>query len=136
MHNNNVFIDSNILVYAFSEEEKRNVAEKFLSEVPDEGRFIISYQVINETICDLQRKGFSEGKLREVIENLAKMCEVGSFSVEEAIFASELRESFSLSYWNSHIVASAQMSGCSTLVSEDMQDGQIINGMTIRNIFA
>ena len=41
--------------------------------------------------------------------------------------ASELREAYSLSYWDSLIVATALEAGAAILYSEDMQDGLWIN---------
>jgi predicted nucleic acid-binding protein len=46
-----------------------------------------------------------------------------------------LREKYSLSFWDSILVASASEAGCNLLVSEDMQDGKIINKVVIKNIF-
>jgi predicted nucleic acid-binding protein len=46
-----------------------------------------------------------------------------------------LREKYSLSFWDSIIVASALHSNCTVLASEDMQDGLKIDNMIIDNIF-
>lgn len=48
--------------------------------------------------------------------------------------ASELREKYSLSYWDSLIVANALNADCAVLYSEDMQDGlQVEQRLTIIN---
>ena len=48
--------------------------------------------------------------------------------------ASELREAYSLSYWDSLIVANALNADCTVLYSEDMQDGlQVEQRLTIIN---
>jgi predicted nucleic acid-binding protein len=48
--------------------------------------------------------------------------------------ASRLRTQHQFSYWDSLIVAAALEAGCSVLYSEDMQDGQVIDGrLSIRN---
>ena len=63
------------------------------------------------------------------------LCEVCGYSEEIIYLASELRDMYSLSYWDSHIAASGLASQCDVLTSEDMQDGLIINKMVIKNIF-
>jgi predicted nucleic acid-binding protein len=45
-----------------------------------------------------------------------------------------MNNKYTLSYWDSQIVASALISHCGVLASEDMQDGLIIGAMTIKNV--
>jgi len=49
--------------------------------------------------------------------------------------ALELAERFQLSFYDGLIVAAAALAKCTTLYSEDMQDGQTIEGVPIRNPF-
>ena len=49
-------------------------------------------------------------------------------SQQQHLRASRLRETASFSFWDSLIVAAALDAGCSTLYSEDMQHGQIVDG--------
>jgi predicted nucleic acid-binding protein len=49
--------------------------------------------------------------------------------------ALEIHERYHYSYYDSLIVAAALEAGCTRLFTEDMQDGQRIDGMTIRNPF-
>ncbi len=44
-----------------------------------------------------------------------------------------LAERYQLSLYDGMIVAAAQLAGCTTLYSEDMHDGLVIDGLTIRN---
>jgi predicted nucleic acid-binding protein len=64
-----------------------------------------------------------------------KICTIQDFSKEITILAFLLREKYSLSFWDSIIVASALAANCNILASEDMQHGLKINNMTIHNIF-
>jgi predicted nucleic acid-binding protein len=50
--------------------------------------------------------------------------------------ALELLERFHLSFYDAVIVAAARLASCRVLYSKDMQDGQSIEGMTIKNPFA
>jgi predicted nucleic acid-binding protein len=132
-----LFIDSNIWVYALSgqSEEREQKARAFINGAIADSRPIISYQVVNETMRALKKLGKSEAELRQLIGSLFDACEVAGFTKEAALLASEFRETMSVSYWDSQIVASAYLANCSTLVSEDLQDGYLVRGnLAIKNI--
>jgi predicted nucleic acid-binding protein len=50
--------------------------------------------------------------------------------------ALRIAERYGFQIYDSLIVAAALEAGCTTLYSEDMQDGQSIDTLTIRNPFA
>jgi predicted nucleic acid-binding protein len=134
---NRLFIDSNIWVYALSgqNEAREQKARAFINDVITDSRPIISYQVINESMRVLKKLGKSEAELRQFIDSLFDTCEVVGFTKEVALLASELRETMSVSYWDSQIIASAYLANCQALISEDLQDGSLIRGsLTIKNI--
>ena len=132
-----IFIDSNVWVYLFSDEDnsKCKTAETFIANNAMENIIVISYQVINEVSNVLKRKKFDESGIRLVIENMTKICVIQDYSKDIALLASEIREKCSISFWDSHITASAITAKCDYVTSEDMQDGQSIDGVIIRNIF-
>ena len=134
---NRIFIDSNIWLYIFLEEEgaKTEAAKQFISNKVNEDTLVISFQVINEVCNILKRKNASEYVIRETISLLLKICIIQNFTGEVLLLASSIREEYSFSYWDSLIVASAGISGCDMIVSEDMQDGQCIKNIKIKNIF-
>jgi predicted nucleic acid-binding protein len=136
---NRLFIDSNIWVYALSgqSEAREQKARAFINAVIADSCPVISYQVVNETVRVLKKLGKSETELRQFIDSLFDVCEVVGFTKEAALLASELRETMYVSYWDSQIVASAYLANCSTLISEDLQDGSLIrDSLTVKNIFA
>jgi predicted nucleic acid-binding protein len=51
------------------------------------------------------------------------------------IAATDLHRLRNLSFWDSMNLQAAITSGCDTLYSEDMQDGEIVNGVKIVNPF-
>ncbi|MDR1157953.1 MAG: PIN domain-containing protein [Oscillospiraceae bacterium] len=135
---NRVFIDSNVWVYALAEtgDKRDSIARKFIDSAILDSAPVISYQVVNETMRVLRKLGKCERELREIIDNLFSICEVVGFTKESVLRASELRETMSVSYWDSQIVASALLAGCSDLISEDLQDGFLIQEtLTVKNIF-
>ena len=53
----------------------------------------------------------------------------------DVIVAAELADTTQLSFWDAMIIRSATALGCATLWSEDLNDGQTIAGVTVRNPF-
>jgi len=132
------FIDTNIWLYSLiqtSENDARHQkAARFLDRI---NRPVISAQVIHEASSNLIKKTrITEENLRALISGWYQDCEVSQPSESQLLLASSLRESNSLSYWDSLIIAAALDSGCSELYSEDMQHGRVINGkLVIQNPF-
>jgi len=134
---NRVFIDSNIWVYFFSDGEnhKAGIVERFLADNIFKSVFITSCQVVNEVSNVLKRHGFPEEKIRIVIQDITNICLIQDLTVDISLLASQLREKYSFSFWDSIIVATAKTAGCDLLMSEDMQHGLVIDDLTIENIF-
>ncbi|MDR1072337.1 MAG: PIN domain-containing protein [Treponema sp.] len=131
-----IFVDSNIWIYLFTSEdhEKSRTASKYIAENAKNCLLVISYQVINEVCSVLKKKNFTEPEIRRVAEDMTGLCTVCGNSKDLVFLASELREAHSFSFWDSLIVASAITSRCELLASEDMQDGRVVGGLTIKNI--
>ena len=97
---------------------------------------MLSTQVVNEVCNNLLRKaGYTEQEIRQTVENFQQRYPIHSVTLNEACQASELRESFSLSYWDSLVVASAIAADCRIIYSEDMHNGLNINGLQLINPF-
>jgi predicted nucleic acid-binding protein len=73
---------------------------------------------------------------KENIQYMYRICTIQDFSREIIMLAFNLRGKYSLSFWDSIIVASALKSNCNILAGEDMQNGLKINNMVINNIFS
>ena len=131
-----IFVDSNIWVYLFTDdgEAKNKAAKAFITKNAEIGRLVISYQVVNEVCSVLKKKKYTEAEIRNVADDMMGLCEVCDYSGEIIFMASELREQYSFSYWDSHVVASALAAQCNILASEDMQDGLMIDDMAIRDV--
>lgn len=134
-----IFVDTNIWLYSLiqtSEEDARHkIAAAFLDKVECP---VISTQVIREATHNLIKKArMPEDAIRMLISSWYQDCVVQESSEAQFLLASRLRGLYSLSYWDSLIVAAALDANCATLYSEDMQHGQIIDGkMTILNPFS
>jgi len=134
-----IFVDSNLWIYLFTSDDvsKNELARNFIGDNTGKGNIlVISYQVINEVGAVLKRKkNFSEDKIQFVIDTMLDLCVIQDFSREIVIKASILRNNMLVSYWDSIIIAAAIESGCQSLTSEDLQNGQKIQGIAVVNIF-
>ena len=128
----NVFFDSNVLLYLISNDSsKADRAEQLIS-----GGGIISVQVLNEFASVASRKNaMRPPEIREVLSAVRAACSVEPLSVQTHDLALELVERLHLSFYDALILAAAQLANCTILYSEDMQDGQTIERITIRNPF-
>ena len=96
--------------------------------------FVKSESIIRLFCCVLKKKNYTESEIRRVAGDMMGLCEVCGYSGEIIYLASGLREKYSLSYWDSQIVASALASECGILATEDMQDGLKVDNMVIKNV--
>lgn len=127
------FFDTNVVLYLLSADQaKADRAEALLAEGG-----IISVQVLNEFAAVASRKlGMSWPEIREVLDQVRAVSSVEPLLVETHQRGLSVAERYDLSLYDALIVAAALISGCSTLYSEDMQHGQIIEGqLTICNPF-
>ena len=127
-----VFLDTNVLVYAiFGNGLKQQIAESLLMEGGN-----ISVQAINE-LCNVCRKKFKLGwsEIGDITEKISKLLTVHPIGVEENSGAQFTAQEYGFSFYDSLIFASAIRNGGDTLYSEDMQDGQVVETLTIYNPF-
>ncbi len=133
MSANKVFFDTNVLLYLLSADHGK--ADRTESLLARGG--VISVQVLNEFAAVASRKlGLSYLEIRDVLEPIRLLCRIDSMLIETHDSGLRVAERYGFSLYDSLIVAAALIAGCDTLYSEDMQDGQIIDGhLVIRNPF-
>jgi predicted nucleic acid-binding protein len=134
---NKVFIDSNLWLYAFIEgqdADKHTKANHFLQTCQD--TIVISNQVISEVSANLLRKAkIEESSLQAIIKAFYEKYEVVALHKANFLSASDIRVRYRLSYWDSLIMAVALQEGCTALYSEDLNNQQKIENLTIINPF-
>jgi predicted nucleic acid-binding protein len=130
-----VFIDTNIFMYIqrTDEAKKTKIAEKTI-EIFD---CVASTQVLNEISNLLTRKFPSpKEKVIRVLNSIKEDCSIVTITSDFPDKALEYHYRFSISYYDSLMIAAAIEANCTYLISEDMQDGLIIDGkLQIVNIF-
>jgi predicted nucleic acid-binding protein len=128
------FFDTNILVYVVGQEDDRtNTAEALLA-----GGGIISVQVLNE-LANVSRKKLrmSWEEIEEALAAIRILCPSPvPLTIDTHDAGRRIAAKYGYSMFDGLIAASALEAECDTLYSEDLQDGQVIDGrLTIRNPF-
>ena len=129
------FLDTNVLVYLLSsDDQKADIAEALLAST--ELQRVISTQVINEFVNTARRKARLEwAEVRFQVATFRQTCAVRQLTDGDQDDAFEIADAYGFGWHDSLIVASALGCGASILLSEDFQDGQSIDGLTIANPF-
>ena len=119
------FLDSNILVYAFTADRRAAVAQGLL-----EGGGIISVQGLNEFASVARRKlAMTWHEVRESLAAIRTLCRtILPLDIETHEDGLRIAEYYGYSMFDALIIASALRADCSILWSEDMQDGIVIEG--------
>lgn len=127
------FIDSNVVLYLLSEDaRKANRSEALLRTRPT-----ISVQVLNEVTSVCVRKlNMAWHEIADLVDAVKSFCTVVPLTVDIHDSARRLAERHGFAFYDACIVATASVSGCQILYTEDMHDGLIVeDGLTIRNPF-
>jgi len=127
------FFDTNVLLYLLSADAaKADRVEETLA-----AGATISVQVLNEFASVALRKlGMQVAEVRDVLEPIVAVCLVVPLTFEIHQLGLQLAERYKFSFYDAVIVAAAIDSGCTTLITEDLQNGQVIaDTLTIRNPF-
>jgi len=133
MRGDKAFFDTNVLIYAFAEDDPRTeAAEALLSRGG-----VLGVQTLNEFVAIAVRKlAMSWEEVLGALSALRILCPSPMpITVETHDTALRIAGQYRYHIYDSLIIAAALEASCSTLYSEDMQDGQVIEGLTIRNPF-
>lgn len=134
-----VFVDTNVLVYArdASDPEKHAAARGWMEHLWATSSGRLSVQVLQEFYVTVTRKlrpGLPHDEARADVRDLVAW---RPLRVDEAMLEAAWRveDRFGLSFWDSQIVAAAQVAGCSTVLTEDLQHGLDIDGLQVADPF-
>lgn len=131
------FVDSNILIYAYDRSAgfKHELARSVVRGLWERRSGTLSVQVLQEFFVSATRKIPAPLDVREaaeVIRDLSRwrVHRPGASDVLEAV---DLHRRVGISFWDAMIVRSAVSQGCGVLYSEDLNDGQIYDGVRVSN---
>ncbi len=130
----NFFLDTSVILYMIAEEDPRSqIAEAVLIEGG-----AISTQVLNEFVNVARRKYLRSWEdIQAIVKNVRELCApVLPITIRTHEAALQIAQRFGYRIYDSLLLAAATEANCTTLYSEDMQNGQVIGPLTIRNPFA
>ncbi len=127
------FLDTNVLVYSIAEDDSR--AERARNLLSEGG--LLSVQVLNEFVAVARRRYKMDWlAIQRALATFAILCpRPVSLTYKTHKTAVQIAEQHGYRIYDSLIIAAALESGCETLYSEDLHDGQVVGTLTIRNPF-
>lgn len=134
-----IFVDTNVFLYArdASEPARQPLAAAWLAQLWRERTGRTSVQVLSEYYINATHKlrpGLPRDEAWDDVQTLmAWRPQPLDSTVLEA--GRDIERRYRLTWWDSLIVAAAQAQGCALLLSEDLQDGIVLGGVTVRSPF-
>ena len=133
------FVDANVLVYAFdsSAGRKQQAARALLERLWQSNTGCVSVQVLQEFFVTVTKK---VAKPLPVEDATARVREFAAWRVfaptaDDVLAAIGLHTQAKIAFWDAMIVLAAAESGCDELWTEDLNDGQVLRGVRIRDPF-
>lgn len=132
-----IFVDTNILIYAHDIDagSRHQSAQARIKELWQAGNGVISIQVLQEFYINITRKipvPLPRLQARGLVETYA-VWKVVTPNFADVLKASEIEERYRLSFWDAMILSTAFKASASTVWTEDLSDGQLIEGIRIVN---
>ena len=132
------FVDANVLVYIWDPRDpaKQARAAAWRDHLWLSGLGRTSAQVLSETYAVLRRIR-RDAPAGELWDGIAQYFAWQPHPVDEVLMrrAQEIEQRFRISWWDSMIVAAAQLQDCALLLTEDLQDSGVYGTVTVRSPF-
>jgi predicted nucleic acid-binding protein len=134
------FVDTNVLLYAISKDPAERRKTEIAIEILDApvGELALSVQVLQEFYVQatrVSREGALPHRLAEDYIEHWQAFEVQDNTLDLFRAAVASCRRFKISYWDAAIIEAARISGCDTVLSEDLSHGQSYGGVRVRNPF-
>jgi len=139
MNEDKIFVDTNIFVYGHDVDagQKHQIAQGLLFDLWNDRTGILSVQVLQEFYVTATRKlihPLPAKEVRNIIRNYLNW-HVEINDPSSILSASQIEEKYNISFWDALIVAAAAKAHASKIFTEDLQSGQLIEGVLIENPF-
>ena len=132
-----VFLDTNILAYIFDSRDiaTKAKAKELFSQLVIENNCMISTQVLQELFNVMTKKlKYSKEDAQKIITSLLNL-NVHQVSTTDIQMAMKISSESQFTIYDSLIIAAAKAGNCTTVYSEDLNDGQVVEGVKIVNPF-
>lgn len=131
------FVDTNILIYAhdLDADAKHERAAAVVRELWENDGGVISVQVLQEFYVNVTQKipqPLPPAEARGLLQAY-RAWRVEAPTATTVVQASEIQERNRLSFWDAMIIATAVQANADTLLTEDLNHTQLIEGIRIHN---
>jgi predicted nucleic acid-binding protein len=134
-----VFVDTNVLVYVRDRatEEKQRQAAEWMALLWESRLGRLSIQVLQEYYVTVTRKLDPPRTNEEAREDVIAFATWRPFVIDVDMLdrAWAVQDRFGFAWWDALIVAAGVSGRCRYLLTEDLQDGQVVDGLTIISPF-
>lgn len=132
-----VFLDTNILVYAATGREAEEAKRLRSLELIEQENFGLSAQILQEFYVTVCRKVAVPLSAEQALEWIEQFESFPCLAVDARLvkIAVELSERYRISYWDGAIIGAAEALGATTLFSEDLSHGQRYGTVQVQNPF-
>lgn len=132
-----VFVDTNLLIYCLDsrDKKKQKQARQCLKKNEDEAQVVISTQILQEFyVASTKKLGVEPLEAKSLMKSFLnfEVITVTHELIADAIDCSLLNK---LSFWDALVVVTAESAKCVELLTEDLNHGQVIQGIQIHNPF-
>ena len=134
-----IFVDTNLLVYArdAAKPEKQSVARQWMDHLWQTRQGRVSVQVLNEFYVTVTHKLTPGMSIDEAQADVFDLMSWNPLPIAQDLISRAwvVEKRFGFRHWDALIVAAAQQFGCQYLLTEDLQDGQNLDGLLVANPF-
>lgn len=132
-----ISVDTNLLVYAIDKDDfsKHLRATEILRRLA-QADHVITQQALGEFMAVVRRRPAARDlPIPMMFDRLLSFYKIIATPLSALLTAYARASRYKLQYWDSLIVTVCLANGVTHLLSEDMQDGQNVDGLTIVNPF-
>lgn len=134
-----LFVDTNVFLYArqAGEPAKQKLALAWIDRAWRDQSGRTSVQVLSEYYVNVTHKIDPPRDPHDAWDDVNALLTWNPHPVDRALLEAgrNVQARYRLSWWDSLIVAAAQLQGCALLLTEDMQDGASYGGVMVRSPF-
>ena len=135
-------VDTNVLLYAIDDDEpaKQRQARDFLRQLGRTDEPLLMWQVLGEFLAVLRRwehqRGYDPRRTHRYYQLVTSRMRIEYPTLAVAERSFEFRDRYSLSHWDSMLLAACAIAGVDTLYTEDMDDGMTYGTVKVVNPFS
>jgi predicted nucleic acid-binding protein len=132
-----VFVDTNVWVYSqdHTAAEKQEYCRQLLYDLQAQAQLVLSTQVLQEFYNVMTRKANADPiRVKSLLQQMQafELAVVDVPTINHAIDISILTQ---ISFWDALLFAAAAQLNCSSVLTEDLNHGQLVNGIRVVNPF-